>query len=302
VVVVVKVEIRESGLDVHEYSLTTHLEWPGLLKLRLRAEAFNRAMFLFYGIFLSTRETRQSPGVRSILLIPDLERILQPVIPYLNTSSVGSGLGTGQVHPAIQALGVKYAKGVITGGHSRCLAFVNAMEEVFGDFVMTVGATSPETDSFGLDCQEAELGIFAIILTTLDSAVFVVREQDMNNAQQIHRELSKVLNRCVQFVVECRPLSVSMGNFVRYLKEQIAHLPLVLSLPEARKLILEAIDLFREKRLLLPVKEIAAIGSKLIGHGEKIVVYAYSEVVLNLLKQYASSIALSSIAQSDNIC
>mmetsp|Transcript_12468 Transcript_12468/g.18081 ORF Transcript_12468/g.18081 Transcript_12468/m.18081 type:complete len:246 (-) Transcript_12468:1620-2357(-) len=183
--------------------------------------------------------------------------IQQSDVPFLqhlpqyegNTSiSRGSGFGTGQVHPAIQALGVKYAQGVITGGHSRCLAFVDAMEEVFGDFVMTDGS----------------------------------------NAQLIHRESSKLLNRCVQFVVECRPLSVSMGNFVRYLKEQIAHLPLVLSLPEARKLILEAIDLFREKRLLLPVKEIADIGSKLIGQGENVVVYGYSEVVLNLLKKYMS--------------
>lgn len=36
----------------------------------------------------------------------------------------------------------------------------------------------------------------------------------------LSRDLTHVLNTAIQFLVECRPLSVSMGNAIKYLKLQ----------------------------------------------------------------------------------
>jgi translation initiation factor eIF-2B subunit delta len=37
----------------------------------------------------------------------------------------------------------------------------------------------------------------------------------------LSRDLTHQLNVAIQFLVECRPLSVSMGNAIKYLKLQV---------------------------------------------------------------------------------
>ncbi len=44
----------------------------------------------------------------------------------------------------------------------------------------------------------------------------------------LSRDLTHVLNTAIQFLVECRPLSVSMGNAIKYLKLQAKPQPLSL--------------------------------------------------------------------------
>lgn len=38
----------------------------------------------------------------------------------------------------------------------------------------------------------------------------------------LSRDLTQQLNSAIQFLVQCRPLSISMGNAIKYLKLQVS--------------------------------------------------------------------------------
>ena len=79
-------------------------------------------------------------------------------------------------------LGLKYANGSVTGAIARCVAFVEAVREVLGDF----------------ECD---------------------KEKSFGSEWNAH------LSKAVNFLVECRPLSFTMGNAISHLKRHTGAFP-----------------------------------------------------------------------------
>ena len=52
-----------------------------------------------------------------------------------------------------------------------------------------------------------------------DHCVFL-QEYTTPEGKVLSRDLTHQLNTAIQFLVECRPLSVSMGNAIKYVKLQ----------------------------------------------------------------------------------
>ncbi|KAF2070355.1 hypothetical protein CYY_008326 [Polysphondylium violaceum] len=97
------------------------------------------------------------------------------------------------------------------------------------------------------------------------------------------RELDTCLKLNIQFLVDCRPISISMGNSINYLKQQMS-LTNTLSQEEAKESLIEKIDSFIE-RIQLADKVITKYGVSKISDGDVILTYASSHVVEKIIEQ-----------------
>ena len=58
---------------------------------------------------------------------------------------------------------------------------------------------------------------------------------DMLTAADLSRNLDARLKPIISYLVACRPMSIAMGNAIRWLKSKIAHLPSTLSVIEGKE-------------------------------------------------------------------
>ncbi|KAL0450233.1 UNVERIFIED_CONTAM: Translation initiation factor eIF-2B subunit delta [Sesamum latifolium] len=93
------------------------------------------------------------------------------------------------------------------------------------------------------------------------------------------RDLTTKINGYVSFLIECRPLSISMGNAIRFLKTRIAQLPLNLSESEAKVHLISDIDRFISEKIILADKVIVKHAVTKIRDGDVLLTYASSSAV-----------------------
>ncbi|CAG7896786.1 unnamed protein product [Brassica rapa] len=96
-------------------------------------------------------------------------------------------------------------------------------------------------------------------------------------------DLTAKINGYVSFLIECRPLSMSMGNAIRFLKNQIRKLPVDLSEPEAKASLCSEIGRFIDEKILLADKVIVQHAVTKIRDGEVLLTYGFSCVVEMIL-------------------
>ena len=87
----------------------------------------------------------------------------------------------------------------------------------------------------------------------------------------------------IEYLKSCRPLSVSMGNAIRALKDTIIKIDPSVPEDEAKKLLLESIDLFIQERFTAADALISSSASQKIGDGDVILTFAKSSLVLQTL-------------------
>jgi len=92
------------------------------------------------------------------------------------------------------------------------------------------------------------------------------------------------VNKVVTFLVHFRPLSISMGNAVRWLKTEVAKVcGSTANEDEAKKTLLQKIDTWIHERIYLADDEIVSHAIEKIKDGDVILTHAYSHVVLETL-------------------
>ncbi|WCJ25410.1 Translation initiation factor eIF-2B subunit delta [Euphorbia peplus] len=140
------------------------------------------------------------------------------------------------MHPAVYKVGLQYLSGDVFGGNARCIAMLQAFQEVIKDY-----STPPE--------------------------------------KTLTRDLTTKVGSYVSFLIECRPLSISMGNAIRFLKNRIAKLPLTLSELEAKATLHEDIDRFINEKIIVADKVIVRHAVTKIRDGDVLLTYGSSSVV-----------------------
>ena len=55
----------------------------------------------------------------------------------------------------------------------------------------------------------------------LKGSVGGVQDYKTPEGKVLSRDLTAVLNTAIQFLVECRPLAITMGNAIKFLKTQV---------------------------------------------------------------------------------
>ncbi|XP_060192399.1 probable translation initiation factor eIF-2B subunit delta [Lycium barbarum] len=97
------------------------------------------------------------------------------------------------------------------------------------------------------------------------------------------RDLTAKVNCYVSYLIECRPLSISMGNAIRFLKTRIAKLPLTLSESEAKTTLVTDIDRFISEKIILADKVIVKHAVTKIRDGDVLLTYGSSSAVEMIL-------------------
>ncbi|XP_068642880.1 translation initiation factor eIF2B subunit delta-like [Aristolochia californica] len=97
------------------------------------------------------------------------------------------------------------------------------------------------------------------------------------------RDLTAKIGSYVSFLIECRPLSISMGNAIRFLKNRIAKLPLTLTESEVKVILQSDIDRFINEKIILAGKVIVRHAVTKIRDGDVLLTYGSSSVVEMIL-------------------
>ncbi|CAA7055556.1 unnamed protein product [Microthlaspi erraticum] len=140
------------------------------------------------------------------------------------------------MHPAVYKVGLQYLSGDISGGNARCIAMLQAFQEVVKDY-----STPPE--------------------------------------KTLNRDMTAKISSYVSFLIECRPLSISMGNAIRFLKNRIAKLPITLSESEAKTALQSDIERFINEKIITADNVIVKHAVTKIRDGDVLLTYGSPSAV-----------------------
>ncbi|KAF2826035.1 nagb/rpia/CoA transferase-like protein [Ophiobolus disseminans] len=115
-------------------------------------------------------------------------------------------------------------------------------------------------------------------------AVFADYQTPPGNSLARHLT-SHHLSPQIEFLKSCRPLSTSMGNAIRYLKDVIIKIDPSTPESEAKRDLLEEIDIFIRERVSAADKLIRDLAARKIEPGDVILTYAASSIVEQTLIQ-----------------
>ncbi|PRQ16456.1 hypothetical protein RchiOBHm_Chr7g0184441 [Rosa chinensis] len=106
-----------------------------------------------------------------------------------------------------------------------------------------------------------------------------IRDYSTPPEKTLVRDLTAKISSYVSFFIECRPLSISMGNAVRFIKSRVAKLPLSLSESEAKSTLCSEIDRFINDKIIIADKVIVRHAATKIRDGDVLLTYGSSCVV-----------------------
>ncbi|XP_022895564.1 probable translation initiation factor eIF-2B subunit delta [Olea europaea var. sylvestris] len=110
-----------------------------------------------------------------------------------------------------------------------------------------------------------------------------IRDYSTPPEKSLIRDLTTKINGYVSFLIECRPLSISMGNAIKFLKTRINKLALNLSESEAKASILSDIDRFINEKIILAGKVIVKHAVTKIRDGDVLLTYGSLSAVEMIL-------------------
>ncbi|OWZ09806.1 Translation initiation factor eIF-2B subunit delta [Phytophthora megakarya] len=105
--------------------------------------------------------------------------------------------------------------------------------------------------------------------------------------KQLSRDLDKRLRPLIQYLIDCRPHGIGMGNAIRRLRRVIGSTPPELSEEEAKRRIRDEMDDYVQSRILLASRAVVKNAQSKISAGDVILTYARANVVEELLLETA---------------
>jgi len=110
----------------------------------------------------------------------------------------------------------------------------------------------------------------------------------LSTATELYKEIDNIMKPNITFLKQCRPLSISMSNAIRYLKREVMSFGRSLSLEEIRTSIEEMVDDFININFTLHPKAISETANKKIRDGDVILTYSHSKLVEKVLLDAAA--------------
>ncbi|KAI9051342.1 hypothetical protein LZ554_004389 [Drepanopeziza brunnea f. sp. 'monogermtubi'] len=129
-------------------------------------------------------------------------------------------------------------------------------------------------------------GSCARLVATLQAFKRVIESYATPPGNSLTRHLtSHVLSPQIEYLASCRPLSISMGNAIRWLKLEVSKVDISTPDTEAKKNLCEAIDGFIRERVTFADHIITRSAADKIKDGDVIMTYAKSSIVQKSLVQ-----------------
>ncbi|NWI67039.1 EI2BD factor, partial [Todus mexicanus] len=107
----------------------------------------------------------------------------------------------------------------------------------------------------------------------------LIRDYSTPPNEELSRDLVAKLKPHISFLNQCRPLSASMGNAIKFLKKEISCLPDTLREEEAKEKLQETIDKYLREKILLAAEAISRSAFEKINDNDVILVYGCSSLV-----------------------
>ncbi|XP_013874933.1 translation initiation factor eIF2B subunit delta isoform X2 [Austrofundulus limnaeus] len=111
----------------------------------------------------------------------------------------------------------------------------------------------------------------------------VIRDYTTPPNEELSRDLVNKLKPYISFLNQCRPLSASMGNAIKFVKKEISNIPTQCKEEEAKSKILNCIEWYINDKIILAAKAIAASAIEKISDEDVILVYGCSSLVNHIL-------------------
>ncbi|KAJ8372177.1 hypothetical protein AAFF_G00293940 [Aldrovandia affinis] len=113
----------------------------------------------------------------------------------------------------------------------------------------------------------------------------VIRDYSTPPNEELSRDLVNKLKPYISFLNQCRPLSASMGNAIKYIKKEISNTPSHCKEEEAKERLLSCIDSYIVEKIQLAAKAISKYAIEKISDGDVILVYGCSSLVNHILSE-----------------
>ncbi|NWI17236.1 EI2BD factor, partial [Crypturellus soui] len=107
----------------------------------------------------------------------------------------------------------------------------------------------------------------------------LIRDYSTPPNEELSRDLVARLKPHISFLNQCRPLSASMGNAIKFLKKEISCLPDTLREEEAKEKLQDTIDKYLREKILLAAEVISRSVFEKIKENDVILVYGCSSLV-----------------------
>ncbi|XP_027769425.1 translation initiation factor eIF-2B subunit delta-like isoform X2 [Solanum pennellii] len=127
------------------------------------------------------------------------------------------------------------------------------------------------------------VGANARCVAMLQAFQQAIKDYSTPREKALGRDLTARISGYVSFLNECRPLSISMGNAIRFLKARIAKLSLTLSESEAKAALYSDIERFMNEKIVLAGRVITRQAVMKIRDGDVLLTYGSSSVVEMIL-------------------
>lgn len=111
----------------------------------------------------------------------------------------------------------------------------------------------------------------------------VIEDYETPQGQALCRDLDKHLKPLIQFLIDCRPHSVTMGNAIKHVRHAIANIPPEMSESDGKKRLFNIIDDFIRTHITMAQEEIVNIAQKKIVDSDVVLTFARSHVVEKLM-------------------
>uniref|UniRef100_A0A8C8SNX4 Translation initiation factor eIF2B subunit delta n=1 Tax=Pelusios castaneus TaxID=367368 RepID=A0A8C8SNX4_9SAUR len=138
----------------------------------------------------------------------------------------------------------------------------------------------PAVLQLGLQYSQGILnGSNARCLALLQVFKQVIRDYSTPPNEELSRDLVSRLKPYISFLNQCRPLSASMGNAIKYLKKEISGLSSTLREEEAKGALQDSIDKYMREKIQLAAEAISKYAFEKISDRDVILVYGCSSLV-----------------------
>lgn len=138
----------------------------------------------------------------------------------------------------------------------------------------------PSVLALGLQFSSYEIcGSNARCVYTLLVLKEVIFSYNTPSGTSLPRHLTTHLASQIDFLIQCRPLSISQGNAIRWLKVMISAVDVGKAEEEAKNELCDAIDNFIHEKIMVADEVIAASAADRIRNGDVILTYAKSSIV-----------------------
>jgi len=130
--------------------------------------------------------------------------------------------------------------------------------------------------------QRAIVGSTARCVAMLDAFAAFIRDYSSSGDRPIALDLEQRLRPHIQFLADCRPLSVGMGNAIKHLKRHIGRLGNARE-EDAKQRLLDVLAHYKESKVVGAANVIVELGVDKLRDGDVVVTFGHSHVVERLL-------------------